>query len=249
MPFPSEPLTFRGGCNCHAVRYRVTLPVLGSRADSPYDPDNTSTNPLDLKLPMSLICHCNSCRRSSGQLMSTGMAVELSTIELLLAPRSTPGLSAAESGAFAVLSASERDRADEERFQSSNPVSNAETMTTWIPAGRVFHRAGGVVLDDLQSQGPMDTYLMSYPSSPKRSRLFCSRCGTPLFYFITWEEGRPGFPDPWPTQLDIWTGTVDRADLEADAFKPAVEVWLDLQIGWMGDIVGDEGIRRCRTWK
>lgn len=237
MPFPTEPLTYRGGCNCTAVRYRVTLPALADRADSPYDPDNP--NPVDPKLPMSLICHCNDCRRSTGQLINFGLANELLTVEFLLSPRSSKAVPAVESGERA-QTVEARDAADEAKGVS------------WISAGEFFDRLGGPKVDltaDSEEEGKfsgLDTYLRTYRSSHNKTRAFCGRCGTPLFYFLTWSVG---YPDPWPTQLDIWAGSVDRVDLEREWFVPVREVWLDFGIGWVENFVGAEGLRKCRTWK
>ena len=57
-----------------------------------------------------------------------------------------------------------------------------------------------------------------FPSSPRVSRTFCPRCGTPL----TYEKGDN------PSTIDITTCSMDEPGL----FPPNREVWLEHRLSW-----------------
>jgi hypothetical protein len=59
---------------------------------------------------------------------------------------------------------------------------------------------------------------VAYPSSPKASRGFCGRCGTPL----TWEAVAN------PTLVDVAIATLD----EPAAVVPSLHVWTGSRIAW-----------------
>lgn len=87
MPFPSEPLTLRGGCNCTAVRWRMSLPDASKRVDNPYHTPGTSIG--DLRLPTAVVCHCDGCRRATGSLGAYGFTSDMALLELSILPRGT----------------------------------------------------------------------------------------------------------------------------------------------------------------
>ncbi|KAH8897173.1 hypothetical protein GQ53DRAFT_743000 [Thozetella sp. PMI_491] len=85
MPFPSEPLVLRGGCNCTAVRWRMSLPSHSERAPNPY---HTRTKDIgDVRLPTAGICHCDGCRRASGSIGTYAFITDMATLELSILAR------------------------------------------------------------------------------------------------------------------------------------------------------------------
>ena len=87
MPFPSEPLTLRGGCNCTAVRWRMLLPEASRRVANPYHTPEASMG--DLRLPTAVICHYDGCRRATGSLGAYGFTSDMALLELSILPRTT----------------------------------------------------------------------------------------------------------------------------------------------------------------
>jgi len=87
MPFPSEPLVLRGGCNCTAVRWRMSLPDASKRVANPYH--TPGTNIGDLRLPTAVICHCDSCRRAMGSLGAYGFTSDMALLELSILSRTS----------------------------------------------------------------------------------------------------------------------------------------------------------------
>ena len=89
-----------------------------------------------------------------------------------------------------------------------------------LPAADVFDHTKSTILD---------THLKCYKSSPKRSRWFCGRCGTPIGYTVD-----PGvMPQNVPPMLDIWLGTVDADELIAEDMKPERMLCCDRALPWV----------------
>lgn len=109
---------------------------------------------------------------------------------------------------------------------ASTSNSNHET---WTPAAALFPPS---------TQDRSDTYLQFYASSEDRTRCFCARCGTMIGYSV-----HP-MPEGWPEILDLWTGTVDREDLEREWLVPGRHVQLDFEIPWVGKMAveGTDGL-------
>ncbi len=205
MTFTKEPITINGGCNCKAVRYKVSVPPFSERPPNPYRTPGTDVG--DLRIPMSVICHCNNCRSAMGTILPMAIVTVLSTVSIACKPR------------------------------NSNARNSEET---WRPAAEVFDHTNKT-LDDV--------FLAHYESSQGRSRWFCGRCGTNLAYTI-----HPGVvPEEWgwPKMLDIWLGTVDRKELEAEGMVPERMLWCDFGIDWIRkwSIRGGGGIPEHPTTK
>ena len=64
MPLPPTALTINGGCNCGAVRYKISIPDLDKR---PLHASSTSDNPVFL--PIVVTDHCNDCRRATASIL------------------------------------------------------------------------------------------------------------------------------------------------------------------------------------
>ena len=107
-------------------------------------------------------------------------------------------------------------------FCKTRNLNHDDREETWKPAAEVF---------DHTNKALQELYLKSYESSEGRSRWFCGRCGTNLAYTI-----HPGvIPKEWgwPRMLDIWLGTVDRKDLDAEGMVPERILWCDFGIDWI----------------
>ncbi|KAH8646288.1 hypothetical protein BX600DRAFT_444091 [Xylariales sp. PMI_506] len=87
MPFPSEPITLRGGCQCGAVRWRMALPERSERARHVYFTPGSEA--ADVRLPSAVVCHCDSCRLAVGSIGAYGLTTDMATLELSVLPRTT----------------------------------------------------------------------------------------------------------------------------------------------------------------
>ena len=70
-----------------------------------------------------------------------------------------------------------------------------------------------------------------YRSSSDKFRGFCENCGTNLCYRSS------SLPESWPDMVDFLLGTIDRDDLEKDWFIPEREMWWEMGIPWVQDLV------------
>ncbi|CZR63096.1 uncharacterized protein PAC_12993 [Phialocephala subalpina] len=203
MPLPDHAFALHGGCNCRAIRYKIDVPAFEDRFLHPNRDQAHLPEEDKIRFPMSLICHCNDCRSSSGALVNYAFACLNSYVSFKFQPR------------------------------SSSPPLQEE----WIPAANIFPPA--------EFKERKDTYLEFYQSSEMRTRSFCARCGTNLTYCV-WP-----MPEPWPRFLDIWAGTIDKADLEREDgggewLKPVRHCWIDVEVPWIGRLAteGSGGIPR-----
>ena len=87
MPLPETPFVIEGGCNCHAIRYRIQVPEVSARPLNPTSPASES-----IRLPMIAIDHCNDCRAATGSILPTWMCVpaEMMAVSLRPAPPVDP---------------------------------------------------------------------------------------------------------------------------------------------------------------
>lgn len=109
----------------------------------------------------------------------------------------------------------------------------------FVPADEVF---------DFRNTDLGKSFLAVYKSSPKRSRWFCSRCGTPIGYSVDPGTNKrrmvcffrlmhlPGVIPPewgWPKMLDIWLGTIDSSTLQEPWMAPERMLWCEKGIDWV----------------
>lgn len=83
---PVTPFTINGGCNCGAIRYRITVPAHSERIPTPYrTPGADIEDDDDLRLPAFIICHCNDCRTGSSGIVLAAILADLYTVEARIA--------------------------------------------------------------------------------------------------------------------------------------------------------------------
>jgi hypothetical protein len=101
--------------------------------------------------------------------------------------------------------------------------ASREERGPWVPAETQF--VSDVALAN------NDSFLTFFDSSVGRRRWFCSRCGTNVAYLAF------PMPDGWPVNmLDIFLGTVDRADLEDEVLSPERQLWWGRGIKWVQEL-------------
>ena len=86
MTLPDTPVTIHGGCNCRAIRYKISLPPVSERPLNPYHDPGTDIG--GIRLPMVAIDHCNDCRRATGALIPFWIATHLPTVTASVRSRS-----------------------------------------------------------------------------------------------------------------------------------------------------------------
>lgn len=87
MPLPDDALTVDGGCNCGAIRYRVSIPP---KADRPFHPLSPEKTPVTL--PFLILDHCNDCRRATGSLLPAWLCAPIDICSVSLVPASLASL-------------------------------------------------------------------------------------------------------------------------------------------------------------
>jgi hypothetical protein len=84
MPLPPEAVTISGGCNCSAIRYRVSIPCISERPIHPTF--NVASGKELVRLPFVCVDHCNDCRRATGALLGVVLCSPTSYVEISLLP-------------------------------------------------------------------------------------------------------------------------------------------------------------------
>lgn len=166
MPLPDHDLKIYGGCQCHAIRYRITIPPLSSRPLHPNYKRESSEPPVHL--PYIFTDHCNDCRGASGSILPAWIC---------------PAVEQVEANFLESPSFQEKDNAPIKVARADGHETIGQ-RGSWLPASEVFSRK----MDDRGERTP----LSFYESSPGRLRSFCSRCGTNLAYVA---EDMPGMVD------------------------------------------------------
>ena len=79
MPLPKDPFEVNGGCNCGAYRFKVSVPAWESRPKNPYRIPGSvlEENP---RIPMTVVDHCNDCRRATGALLPVALVTDISWV-------------------------------------------------------------------------------------------------------------------------------------------------------------------------
>ena len=84
MPLPDHALTLTGGCNCNAIRYKITIPAF---ADRPLCP--TARVSQNIRLPIVCTDHCNDCRAATASILTMWIFCPFDMISISCVPRSS----------------------------------------------------------------------------------------------------------------------------------------------------------------
>ncbi|EXJ69767.1 uncharacterized protein A1O5_06838 [Cladophialophora psammophila CBS 110553] len=213
MPLPKRPLILHGGCNCRAIRFRISVPGFADRPLAPYRSSHTGgaasvgVDDNDTRVPFVLIDHCNDCRRATSAALPMCIVTETRTVEISCLPR--------EGVADRIQARRDKDLNDESRHWSPiEPVLTCHESLSTIPF-------------------TTPSTLGHYVSSPGRNRWFCANCGTPLAYSVS--EGSLPKDWHWPKMFDIWLGTLDREDLVNEWMRPDHALWCHFAVPWIAD--------------
>ncbi|KAG8673771.1 hypothetical protein FPOAC2_07243 [Fusarium poae] len=201
MPLPNESVNVTGGCSCGAIRYRIAIPSVEERPLNPMMPPA-----VGVKLPWSITCHCNDCRRATGAFLAPGLAdipAPMLTVSAMVPSSETEIVSGRITDPLA-------EDYDAEKADAERPP--------YVPA-----------VDVLRATGENKTWLRFFHSinaNAAMSRSFCGRCGTPLCYHFKLEpefcyQGK--MPHGWCDSFHLSLGSFDREFLEKDWFNPGSE--------------------------
>ncbi|KAK5996416.1 hypothetical protein PT974_01750 [Cladobotryum mycophilum] len=215
MPLPREPIAIRGGCNCGAVRYRITIPSFEERQLYFVHAPEEASNPETPRLPLICFCHCNDCRAATGSLLPSWCLAPKEMVTISCLP------SQDDDGSMQRLRLAPHDASGDSERPSYVPayglVSGTEPTTgTWL---RVYRGT--------------DESMEGWDVDKRVHRSFCGRCGTNLFYVIC------PMPNKFTNMVDVYFGTVDREDLEKPWAQPERQVWHNYGISWIKDAVKD----------
>lgn len=125
MPLPDHPLIINGGCNCRAIRYKISIPALASRPLNPYCIED---NHGRFRVPMVAIDHCNDCRRATGSVLPIWFVTPIAYVTSSVILRSSPAaeIDPAKVGAD---QAREQWLPADDVFQSGGPASRDSFLT------------------------------------------------------------------------------------------------------------------------
>jgi hypothetical protein len=112
MPLPPHKLTIKGGCNCGAIKYEVSIPEIPQR---PLHPSSSASDTV--RLPFIATDHCNDCRRALGTTLPMWICSPISMVTASVVLRSKASLPA---------DASKRN------------TGISEPRTPWLPAHSIF---------------------------------------------------------------------------------------------------------------
>ncbi|KAF5027506.1 hypothetical protein F66182_377 [Fusarium sp. NRRL 66182] len=201
MPLPNHATTVTGGCSCGAIRYRIAIPELEDRPFHPMAPPAAGS-----RLPDTMTCHCNDCRRSTGSFLAVGV-VEVPAPMLSVSTIAQDSESTIVSGRFLDVMASHYDAAE----------ADAE-RPPYIPAADVFRATA-------ESRSWLRFYHTT-KAGEDWSRSFCGRCGSHVcFHFkLVPEYCHSGkVPDNWQDVFHLYLGGIDREFLDKGWFAPSTE--------------------------
>lgn len=204
MPLPDDATTVTGGCSCGAIRYRISIPQRQDRPLHPMTPPE-----YDSRLPDTLTCHCNDCRRTTGSFLAVGMAdvpAPMLTVSAM-SPSSGSEPTIASGRILDVLA----DDYDAKAADAARPP--------YLPAADVLRATEG--------NRSWMRFFHSTSCTPDVSRGFCGRCGSPISFHFKLEpeychDGK--LPSGWRHVFHLYLGSIDREFLDKDWFAPSAEV-------------------------
>ncbi|KAK1966265.1 hypothetical protein LY78DRAFT_657478 [Colletotrichum sublineola] len=218
MPsLPDHAFTITGGCNCSAIRYKISVPALADR------PPTHMKVPLflspeqaqkDWRLPTLAVCHCASCRRGFGSVVPAMAQCAAYMVSISALPvKSTEKAEDVGTGGFSALAPRE-----------SAVELDGERQAEFRPAAEVFKPGS--------ASGDEETWVRFYHASgcmPDAARVFCGRCGVHFGKAYRITEELYGFMDKpaggWDEVVNISMATMDDGWLQQEWMEPAVQAF------------------------
>ncbi|KAK1244528.1 hypothetical protein MKX07_003327 [Trichoderma sp. CBMAI-0711] len=221
MPLPHESLTITGGCNCGAVRYRITIPSFEHRPIHFVHGPEEASDPATPRLPLVCICHCNDCRAATGSILPAWCLTPQEMFSLSLLPRKD-----------------QHDSIDAMQSLRLAPhdASGDSQRPPYVPGHGILSGGG-------ESSAAAGTWLRVFCSTNSKVegwdvdkriyRSFCGRCGTNIAYLV--------YPMPFKFRdmVDVVLGTVDRGIIQEEWMRPERQLWHDYGVPWIKDMVDD----------
>ena len=84
MPLPKHPFTIRGGCNCRAIRYKISVPPFEERPKSVYCTPGADVG--EARFPAVYLDHRNDCRSATSSILPMAVVCETRTVQASLLP-------------------------------------------------------------------------------------------------------------------------------------------------------------------
>ncbi|KAF2093697.1 hypothetical protein NA57DRAFT_81199 [Rhizodiscina lignyota] len=214
------PFVLHGGCGCHAIRYRISVPALKDRPNCFYDMsyDPKSGKEPKYRFPFTCLDHCNDCRTHTGSMVNYWIIQPIEWCEYSCAdPDDDPHRASGPSSGPG------------EAFESPEAREKAEAKRKWFKAEDVA--LAPTTLHYGKSPLP---FLSFWASSPGHCvRTFCNRCGTSLSY-----TAHGVLPPGWTLKpIDFQLGTLDRDDLQRyRCIIPKEQLWGGMAVDWAKDM-------------
>ncbi|GJC77864.1 hypothetical protein ColLi_00702 [Colletotrichum liriopes] len=216
MPsLPDHAFTIAGGCNCSAIRYKISVPALADRPPTHMKlplflpPDQAQK---DWRLPTIAVCHCASCRRGFGSVVPAMVQCPAYMLSVSALPVGSTE-KAGDVGTGGVSALAPRESAGE---------LDDKRQAEFRPAAEVFKPGAGGV----------DTWVRFYHASgcmPDAARVFCGRCGVHFGKAYRITEELYGFMDKpaggWDEVVNVNVATVDDGLLEQGWMEPAAQAF------------------------
>lgn len=224
MGLPDHAVELKGGCDCGAIRYKISIPPVEGRPLSLSKPGPTfdSPPPHIAKAPHIAVCFCNSCRAASSSFAPAYIGNPAYMVTVSCLPQADEPSDVSLEGVKRLV---ERDQ-----------VRSDEGRPPFVPAVEVM-RPG--------APGARGTWVRFYRGAGCNgfaSRSFCGRCGTSVgYHFNMFAATNPRITraDGWEDIMDICLGTVDREDLEKPYMQP--ERWYNwpTALPWIQELFKD----------
>ena len=227
MPLPKTPFNISGGCNCGAIRYKISVPAQEERPvhfmyNPPFTNDTTAAQDEIIRMPMVITDHCNDCRSAVGSVLPHWMLTPANMFTMSCLPKSaddSPGPGTVNKSALTARGADDDRRpaftSAHELLRGDDPGALA---STWL---RLYYSTDHEAKNKASGSN-------KFTQSTIRS--FCGRCGTNLTYMA-----HP-MPDWYGDYVDVVAGTVDREFLEQGWMKPERELWCKFGMDWVKEV-------------
>lgn len=193
---PDEAFTLHGGCNCQAIRYKISVPPVSDRPVNFYSKSRTAGT-----FPMTVHCNCNDCRRGTGSILPTYICVPTS---MMLASLLQEELDSSNKGFVSSASNFASDAGESRNSHRDKPNDTDPRRGPWLPVEELL------APDNSSGNIKINPHVRFYESGKTTIRSFCGRCGIMIAYLkIPTFEG-------YPNVYDINLASLDKADLDTE---------------------------------